>query len=103
MIEITSNILIGIGMVFIVFGSLAILMLPNFFSRLLACSQVDTVGMMLVITGVIIMKGMGAHTFKIIIILIFLLITNPITTHSIGRSAYLRGEKPERDKKRFGE
>lgn len=103
MTMVIGNILLTLGGLAILFGSFAVLFAPNLFSRLLACSQIDTVGMGLFMFGIIIRQGISLVTLKIIVTFGFLLITNPVTTHSIGRSAYLRGEKPNKRKHRFEE
>ncbi|TCK98582.1 multicomponent Na+:H+ antiporter subunit G [Natranaerovirga hydrolytica] len=92
---ILGNILIIIGMVFIIAGALFVLILPDMYARLLACANIDTMGMFFVIIGLLLINPLDTVTVKKVIILIFTLLINPISSYTIGRSAYLRGERPK--------
>ena len=93
--EYIGYILLSIGLIFIVFGSVFILLLPDFYYRLLACSQIDTLGMLITILGLLFVIPDYKLSFKIVVVLFITLSINPITTYSIGRSAFLKGEKPK--------
>jgi multicomponent Na+:H+ antiporter subunit G len=61
------------------------------YSRILAATTIDTVASLLVIIGVIFVAGSFDFIIRLIILLLFLLITNPISSHVNIRSAYLMG------------
>lgn len=97
MIDILGLIFIVLGLVFIFIGSITIFLLKNFHLRLLVCSQIDTVGMLLFLIGILLKYHSVIYVPKIIIILLIALIINPITSYAIGKSAYLRGEHPKKE------
>jgi len=90
MIYLTYIILV-FSWIFIVFGMISIFRLKNMYSRILAATTIDTVASLLVIIGVIFVAGSFDFIIRLIILLLFLLITNPISSHVNIRSAYLMG------------
>ncbi|WHH57696.1 monovalent cation/H(+) antiporter subunit G [Petroclostridium sp. X23] len=91
MINLLGNIIISIGIVFICFGVFGIFRFNDFYSRILIASKVDTVGFITIMTGVILKQGFSFFSLKVLLILIVMIITNPLATHSIARSAYFSG------------
>jgi multicomponent Na+:H+ antiporter subunit G len=89
--QLLGNVLIVIGLVFIFFGVYGILRFKNFYSRILITSKVDTVGFITLMIGIIIKAGMSFFSLKVLFIIILAIITNPISTHAIARSAYISG------------
>lgn len=85
-------IILGIFVMFL--GSLGILRLPDFFSRTHAVSKSDTLGIALVMLGLIVVEGFTQSSLKLGLILLFVAISNPIGSHALGRAALRRGEKP---------
>jgi len=72
---------------FLFLGTVAVIRLPNMYSRMLTSSVVDTVTMLLILGGLLFYPEILASNFKIAILIIFLLITTPMTSHLIARSA----------------
>ena len=97
--EIIGNILIGAGILFIAFGVFGIFKANNFYSRILIASKVDTVGFITILLGVAINNGLSFFSLKTLLIILIVIITNPLITHSIARSAYFSGYNPEGRKK----
>ncbi len=97
MIDLTSVLTIVFvvaGIFFLLIGSIGIIRLPDFYSRTHATSKSDTLGMMLVIIGLIIFEGLTINGGKLLLILIFILLANPIGAHALARAAYDSGLKP---------
>lgn len=88
------------GMVFILAGSIGVVRLPDFYSRTHAISKSDTLGVMLVITGLIIHEGFNLNSAKLALIVLLVALANPIGSHALGHAAWLMGLKPR--KKREG-
>ena len=99
MLNILSDILIGIGIIFIIFGVVGIYRFKNFYSRILVASKVDTVGVITVLLGVALRYGVSFFSAKIILVAVILLIITPLVTHIVTRSAYLSGYRTQDDKK----
>lgn len=91
---ILSIILITGGIFFMFVGSVGILILPDFYSRTHAVSKSDTLGILLVIVGLIVYEGLTMNSVKLTFIVLFVMLSNPIGTHALARAAYMRGIKP---------
>ena len=97
MIDIASVftiIFVANGIFFLLIGSIGIIRLPDFYSRTHATSKSDTLGMMLVIIGLIIYEGLTINGGKLFLILLFILLANPVGAHALARAALNAGLKP---------
>lgn len=82
-------IITGIGAFFLLLGSFGIVRLPDVYNRLQAGTKCTTLGAFCAIIGVGIM--MPQWFAKTLLIALFILITNPISNHVIGRAGLKRG------------
>jgi multicomponent Na+:H+ antiporter subunit G len=78
-------IITGIGTIFLFLGSLGILRLPDVYNRLQAGTKCTTFGSFFTIIGVGIMEP--AWFWKALVIAGFILVTNPISNHALGRAS----------------
>ena len=85
---------IFLGLVFMFFGTLGIIRFPDIYTRLQTSSKCDAAGAVALLIGLMMREGLNSFSLRILIILIFLLLTNPVATHAIARSAAIRGIKP---------
>lgn len=60
----------------------------DFYIRLHIVSKCLTGGGISVLLGLIFFQGFSAYSLKLGLIIIFLLITNPVTTHALARAGY---------------
>lgn len=102
-IDFILYILLGIGIVFNILGSLGLLRFPDVYTRLHAGTKCTTFGSIFLSFSVIIyglwrysdgedhMITLSLHT---IIALIAILLTNPTGAHAIARAAHRSGTKP---------
>ena len=90
---------IFLGLVFMFFGTLGIIRFPDIYTRLQTSSKCDAAGAVALLVGLMVREGLNSFSLRILIILIFLLLTNPVATHAIARSAAIRGIKPWLKKK----
>lgn len=94
-IQITASVILVLAGIFFMFvGSLGVLRMPDFYSRTHAVSTSDTLGILLVITGLIIYEGATINSLKLFLIVLFVALSNPIGTHALARAAYRKGIKP---------
>lgn len=91
---------IFLGLVFIFFGTLGIIRFPDIYTRLQTSSKCDAAGAVALLVGLMVREGFDSLSLRILIILVFLLLTNPVASHAIARSAAIRGIKPWRKKKK---
>ncbi|MFW5994620.1 MAG: cation:proton antiporter [Spirochaetia bacterium] len=92
--QLIGQVVIGIGLSVMAFGVYAIIRLGHFYSRLVITSKVETMGFIIVLLGAMILTGFSLMTLKIFIIMLFELVTLPVASHAIARSAYVNGFRP---------
>jgi len=85
-----SDVLIGLGLAFLVTGTIGILRFRDVYSRLQASGVSDNAGLGLILIGLIARNGFSSDDLKLGLLLFLLLLTNPIITHSIAKSAFVR-------------
>ena len=93
-IDIISGALIIVGSLSIVVGLLGVYRMPDFFTRLHAASVIDTLGTILILFGLILYQGFNLVSVKLLLILIFILITTPTAAHALAKSALHGKIKP---------
>ncbi|MBN2213587.1 MAG: Na+/H+ antiporter subunit G [Bacteroidales bacterium] len=87
--DIFGMIITGIGVVFLFLGSLGILRMPDVYNRVQVGTKCTTLGNFLTIIGVGIMQP--EWFWKTLIIAIFVLVSNPVSSHALGRAARKNG------------
>ena len=102
-LEITSAVLLIVGSAFAVVGGIGILRLPDFYSRMHAAGITDTMGAGLVLTGLMFQAEHWMVIVKLLMILFFLLITSPTSTHALAKSALAHGLEPVLADKKEGQ
>ncbi|MAS83299.1 MAG: sodium:proton antiporter [Legionellales bacterium] len=96
-IEILSGILVILGSLSIIVGLLGVYRMPDFYTRLHAASVIDTLGTILILFGLILYAGLNIVSIKLLLILIFILITTPTAAHALAKSALHGKLKPMTD------
>ncbi len=83
--------LIYFGAFFLFLGALGIMRFPDVFNRLQAGTKCTTLGALSTSIGVGLLHP--AWLPKTFIIALFILLTNPISSHALGRASYRSGVK----------
>lgn len=86
--------LIVVGLFFTVVAAVGLIRLPDLYTRSHATSKADTLGTVLTLAGVALTFGTNVPRAKLLVLAVFLLITNPTATHAITRAAYDQGIEP---------
>lgn len=93
-------ILLSFGLFFYFAGTIGILRLPDFYSRLHAAGKCDSLAAILIILGIA-LYNLEAFSFgallvsaKLLLIAGFVFITSPTATHAITEAALVLGVKP---------
>ena len=98
-LHIVCGVFFLIGLVFALAGTLGILRMPDFFSRMQASTCIATLGTLGVVIGGALYAAIGMHSagtaVKIVLIGILILATNPIGSHVLARGAHRGGIRPE--------
>lgn len=88
MIELIANIIILIGALFAFIAALGIYRLPGIYMKMHAATKAGTLGCSCVLIGVA-LRFQDIHTLTTVLLLIlFIGITNPIAAHLLARTAY---------------
>lgn len=88
-IQLIGAVIALIGSVFLFLGALGILRMPDLYNRMQAGTKSTTLGSILTMLGVGIY-----HTNwlpQTIILILFIVITNPLSSHSLARAAHFSG------------
>jgi multicomponent Na+:H+ antiporter subunit G len=94
LINIVGIVTISLGIFFLMIGSIGLLRLPDFYSRAHATGKSDTLGLMMVFLGLIIIEGLHINSLKILLVMIFVGFTSPTATNAIMRAAFRFRLKP---------
>jgi len=87
--QVIVTIITGVGAIFLFLGSLGVFRFPDVYNRLQAGTKCTTLGAFLTIVGVGIAQP--AWLPKALVIAFFILITNPISNHALGRASRKSG------------
>ena len=86
---IIGALVIGFGVVFLFLGALGIFRLPDVYNRLQAGTKCTTLGACSAIVGVGVVEP--GWILKALIVVVFILLTNPISAHALARASYKSG------------
>lgn len=93
-VQVLSWILLIAGGAFVFIGGLGALRMPDFYTRLHAASLTDSMGTILVLSGVALQAGFSLATLKLLSILVFLMLTSPTATYALANAAHFAGLLP---------
>ncbi len=85
--SLASSILLLVGSVFALIGSIGIVRMPDVFTRLHAAGITDTLGAAGVLLGLALKAGFSLLLVKLLLMLAFLLLLNPTACHALARAA----------------
>jgi multicomponent Na+:H+ antiporter subunit G len=93
--DVVSWICLFAGSVLALIGGLGLLRLPDVFARMHGAGMVDTLGLALILLGLMFQAGFTLITVKLILIMVFVVYTSPTTTHALARACLYGGLRPE--------
>ncbi|MCD6542918.1 MAG: monovalent cation/H(+) antiporter subunit G [Flavobacteriaceae bacterium] len=82
-----------IGGIFLFLGALGIYRMPDVYTRLQAGTKSSTLGAMSTIIGVGFLHP--DWFLKIVLIVVFIGLANPLSSHALARASYRKGIKPK--------
>lgn len=94
-----SNLFLLLGGFLCLTGGVGLLRFPDFFTRVHAASVTETLATPLLLIGVMLQMEWSLDLFKMLMILVFILLTNPTASHSMSKAALHGGLKPMINKK----
>ena len=93
-LDVASWILLAAGGFFSIVGGIGLLRMPDFYTRIHAASVTDTLGVGLILLGLVLQAGWTLVTAKLVVIGLLILFTSPTATHALAKAALERGLQP---------
>lgn len=79
------------GVFFVYSGSVGIVRFPDVYNRIHAATKTGTLGLLSILASGILFLGLDTVTIKALAIIVFLMLTTPVTGHVLARAAYRTG------------
>lgn len=93
MTDIIVGILAFLGTIFVFLAAVGMVRMPDTYLRISVTTKAATLGIGLLLIAGAIYSNELAITAKILAIILFLLLTAPVSAHLIGRTSYFSGVK----------
>ena len=94
LLEIAGTVSIAAGTLLAVTGSVGLVRLPDFFTRLHGAGVTDTAGTGLIAAGLMLIAGWSLVSLKLGLIVVFVFLTGPVATHALAKAAVHGGLQP---------
>jgi multicomponent Na+:H+ antiporter subunit G len=98
-LDLVSWICILAGAAVALIGGFGLLRLPDVFARMHGAGMVDTLGLGAILLGLMLQAGFSLVTVKLVLILLFVFFTSPMTTHALARACLNAGVEPRTRRK----
>jgi multicomponent Na+:H+ antiporter subunit G len=95
MVELIGSIMVLLGAIFHFSAGLGMLRMPDVYTRMQAGTKASTLGNTLVLAGLAFYHP--GWSLKLVIIIYFVLMTNPVSSHALARAACIIGIPITRD------
>ncbi len=95
LLDLVSWVLIVSGALFCVIGALGLLRLPEFYARMHGAGVTDTLGVALLLIGLMLEPAHWTVTVKLVVLLCLLYITSPTAAHALIHAAHASGLRPD--------
>lgn len=89
--DILIMVIISLGTLFILLAAIGLLRMPDLYLRMSVTTKAATLGVGLILMGLALYYMETSITTRVSAIIVFLLLTAPISAHVIGRAAYFVG------------
>jgi len=87
--DITGNLLLILGSFFLFSAGLGVLRMPDTYNRIQTGTKATTLGTILILIGLAFLHP--AWTFKLFILIFFVMLTNPVSSHALARASHTIG------------
>lgn len=89
--EAIAVLLLAASLFFFLASAIGMIRLPDFYTRLHASGNSETLGLMLACLGLVIHEGPTLLAVKIVFVFLLVFLANPIGTHILGKAALKSG------------
>ncbi len=91
------------GALLVLTSAVGMLRMPDFYTRLHPSSINDTMGLLLIMAGILLQVDFGLVSIKIFILVLFSMITSATASHALAKAALFSGVKPFGEMKSLSE
>ncbi|NNJ93973.1 MAG: Na+/H+ antiporter subunit G [Halobacteria archaeon] len=91
MFVIAGNLFLIIGALFLFSAGLGVLRMPDTYNRIQTGTKATTLGTIMILIGIAFLHP--SWTFKLIILIFFVMLTNPVSSHALARAAHSIGTR----------
>ncbi len=95
MLEYVGYIFIFLGVMAFIVSAIGLLRMPDVYNRMQVGTKTTTIGTLLVIIGACFLEP--TWSFKLLLLLVFILLTNPLSSSVIARATHKDGLTLDRD------
>ena len=86
-----AMVLIALGMLVVAISILGLFRFRDALERLHAGALTDTLGLLLMVSGLAVLCGFTSHTLKLFLLLVILWLTSPVSSHLVARMELITG------------
>jgi multicomponent Na+:H+ antiporter subunit G len=90
--NLAGSLLTFLGSLLLLLAAVGVWRMPDVYNRLQAGTKASTLGLILVFAGLALL--MPADWPKAVLIVLFVLLTSPLSSHALARTAHRTGVKP---------
>lgn len=94
-IDILSALFLGGGAFFSLVGGIGLVRMPDFYTRMHAASITETLGVWLILLGLMLQAGLTLVSVKLAMIGLLTFFASPTATHALARAALMSGLVPK--------
>lgn len=87
--DIIGNLFLIGGSLFLFSAGLGVLRMPDTYNRIQTGTKATTLGTIMILIGLAFLHP--AWTFKLIILIFFIMLTNPVSSHALARASHAIG------------
>ena len=88
---IAGNLFLIIGALFLFSAGLGVLRMPDTYNRIQTGTKATTLGTIMILVGIAFLHP--SWTLKLIILIFFVMLTNPVSSHALARAAHSIGTR----------
>jgi multicomponent Na+:H+ antiporter subunit G len=91
-VDVVASLLLVAGTFFLTISAIGLIRFPDFWTRAHAVAKAETLGLVLMFAGLVVLNRLGSGSIQLILIAAFSLLVNPTAIHALARSAARRPE-----------
>ena len=91
MAELLGSLIILAGSIFLFSAGLGVLRMPDSYNRIQTGTKATTLGTIMILVGIAFLHP--SWTFKLFILIFFVMLTNPVSSHALARAAHTIGTR----------